>query len=311
MELYITALASLAVILGKVTSDLGQDGTSVLPIAQPPLQLPQCCPCPAVVLVCPPGCCPCSCIIPVCPPLPHIVFPPPAPWDQCVDDFKTDRVNRFNLVDSAKIIATLNRPNECLHYLWKRVLIGNRSLSKDLPGSVRIENLLLREACLVQTITVNSLSQLTAECSERNNTCLVWIPCVVPRILLTYNYDLGPSGTREAVTGRLVLEVKSDPVTLTVSIERDNRGVCVLNRLDERVLVPYEVVSYFESQNPYTAEIERIITDFVDRGWPFNLYKEEVKLFAFEVIEEAYRENTRLFLPVEQLRRFCTDIRIE
>lgn len=234
----------------------------------------------------------------------------------CTDDYHQFRENSpFNLVDTSKIISINKVKGSCLNLNKKRVLIQSLNLTNSFSSTEHIQDLQLKDGCLVQSTTVNRDLQLSLDCTTGSFKCKVTIPCVIPRVLLTYYYVL--SGIQPTL-GMVTVDVHDGPIDLVLNFVRDNNDKCtVLNELDDTLLAKYRVVMNFKGGNnkwQYQSRVKTLMEDLVQKGWPYYSYKEEVKRFLIEIFMEFYHRKHNLFdLDGQQLRlkQYCKSLTIQ
>lgn len=234
----------------------------------------------------------------------------------CTDDYHQYREDSpFNLVDTSKIISINRVKGSCLNLNKKRVLIQSLNLTNSFSSTEHIQDLQLKDGCLVQSTTVNRDLHLSLDCTTGSFKCKVTIPCVIPRVLLTYYYVL--AGIQPTL-GMVTVDVHDGPIDLVLNFVRDNNDKCtVLNELDDTLLANYRVVMNFKVGNnkaQYQSRVKTLMDDLVQKGWPYYSYKEEVKRFLIEIFIEFYHRKHNLFyLDGQQLRlkQYCKSLTIQ
>lgn len=195
----------------------------------------------------------------------------------------------------------------------KRVLVQPRNLTNTFTEDLSIKDLQLSEGCFVQSHTVNRLLKLSLDCTTGSYQCKVTIPCVVPRVKLTYSYTFDEVPYK---LGVVIVDVSDSPIDVTMQFTRDNNDKCtILNEIDDEMLSNYKVIIQYEEEGTghHTPRVSQLMEQLTRKGWPYYTYKEEVKQFLFFVLLEIYNQEYRVFPDDQQLlfKQYCKSISIQ
>lgn len=216
--------------------------------------------------------------------------------------------NTFSVISTSYVVEVLGSHVGLSGHPF-RVMLSEQTLSKNLKTVFELQRLTLNNGELIQRITFNLKTEFVITThTKRRKVFTVRIPRVVPHVILMYDYTL--TLEEGEASGVVSVGVSDYPLTVEVEVMRDGSGRCRMKYVDREIFKNYLIsVKVRGNDRHVIGAVTKIIQDlFIEDGYPFETYLNEINEFALRFLKEAILQGNSMIKKNKELNDFCDTI---